>query len=396
MLSLDDAAVCSVSSDVPRVSLAPNIIRFRNLSLKKWINRSNSVNRVPDKKGIMAIIRHLLNVLIGDSSEPTFPVKVSLLVKNINYFCPDVIYTTLGSYAVNRIVIQLSYRLNIPVVSHVMDDWIMAKNNYGLISYLHGNMVRNAFHTIMNISRVRFAISHGMKEEYCKRYNVNFIVLSNFVDVGYFNERSNYFSSSSSGMKGDMLKIGYVGTVSRNSQKRAISDVLDAIDEFNLCSPIKACLYLYVTHASLDYALSCFSNRINVRVRSAPDDDYKYFSILTMFDMLLMPSSFSGPAFKYIKYSVPAKLPSYLMSGRPVFFYGSPQSEQIKIAKNNNLGYVVDERRLDSIVGVINQYISDRSCVNDIVSTQFEFADKYYNSERSRISFFKTLDEVLA
>lgn len=385
LLSLDSSEQDFIPSLIDKLSITPHVLGlgFRNHADALKSAGSHSKRASP----LRFLMRWMISILIGDASQPTFPFRLSELHRKVKGFAPDVIYTTMGSYAVHKIVLYLSRKMHIPVVVHVMDDWVVAKNNHGLLSRLQGWLIRRTFADLLRVSSLRYVISDGMKLAYEQRYGYRFHVLGNVVE-------NTWITKGKVPDNRDMLSIGYVGSFTDNSQREPIEDVVKAIYDMNQADGVcKFKLKLFVTPATYQYACKCFAAHPDVDVGVAPVDDADFYKLLRSFDLLLLPSSFTGPSKDYIKYSVPAKFYSYLAAGVVVLYYGDSESEQIRLAIDNNLGLVVTDRAPGAIQDALQQFAGDQSGVQDCLDRQYEFIRKNHDANLIRESLYRSHHE---
>jgi len=385
LLSLDCCDDKTLESDVSRVSLNPYILKYSGISLVDWLKSRLFSRGESIKNNGKSSINYILKFLIGDASRPSYPVRLGKLKKEIECFAPEVIYTTMGLYATNRITLYLAKEFNIPIVVHVMDDWINAKNNYGILSFLQRSLIGATFNDIIRIASVRYAISPGMKVEYERRYGYEFSVLHNTVE-------SNRIKKGVIRSRSNLISIGYVGSFSENSQRSAIDEVLKAIEILNNKQHyFNVVLSLFVTPYNFSYTKSCYENNKSIGIYHAPRDDDDFFDLISSFDVLLLPSSFDGVANSYIRFSIPAKLYSYLASGIPVLFYGDKNSEQIKLAIKHQLGIIVDEISNIKIVEALEKLYFNESEITSLLSRQHDFLLKYCDASMDRHKFYQRI-----
>lgn len=384
LLSLDLTDEAALASAVERISIIPNVfgIRLRQYCRALNLNRRNASYG----SGVQALASWIIGILIGDASLPTFPLKLRALHRRVKSFAPDIIYTTSGSYAVNRIVLYLSKKLRIPIVLHVMDDWVVAKNNYGLLSLCQGPFIRRSFVDLVRIATLRYGISEGMKLAYEQRYGYRFHVLSTLVE-------GIWVRKGEAKKNRDVLSIGYVGSFTGLSQSEPIQDLVDVLNQWNGACKYK--LTLLVTPATYHHATRYFAGNAAVEIGLAPADDACYYELLRSFDLLLMPSSLSGVAKKYIKYSIPAKFYSYLAAGVVVLYYGDSESEQIRYARENRLGLVVTDRTLNALRSTLQRFAEDWAGAQDYLDRQYDFMRKNHDANSIRQSLYRSLGECL-
>ena len=389
LLSLDSMDQGTLNSGVKRISLRPYIL---GLGLQRHADSVKAaVSDNNDRAEKRSLPGKLLRVLLGDASQPTYPFRRKSLYKQVRDFSPDVIYTTMGSYAVHKFVLDLSRKMRIPVIIHVMDDWVAAKNNKGLLSYIQGWLIRSTFRELLRISSLRYVISEGMKTAYENRYGYRFHILGNVVESAWL-KKGNVRKRRNNGC----VSIGYVGSFTDNSQQEPIRDVLTAVSELNATGYAREFkLQLFVTPSTFKYAKACFSGREDIEISVAPVGDDEFYGLLGSFDILLLPSAFSGPSKEYIKYSVPAKLYSYLAVGAAILFYGDSENEQIKIALRNNLGAVVTERSASAIRKALIDIVEDEVKTQASLERQFEYVKNSCDAVLVRKKLYASIDESI-
>lgn len=387
LLSLDSSEQDFIPSPVKRISLIPHVL---GLGFRKHADALKSGGAEGSRSSAArSLMRWMMHFLLGDASQPTFPFRLGELHRKVKDFAPDVIYTTMGSYAVHKIVLYLSREMRIPVVIHVMDDWVVAKNNHGLLSLLQGWLIRRTFADLLRVSSLRYVISEGMKSAYEQRYGYRFNVLGNVVEETWIRKgeiRENR----------EVLSIGYVGSFTDNSQREPIEDVIKALSGLNKSDyKYKYRLCLFVTPATHQYATKCFSDHADVEVDVAPVEDEDFYRLLGGFDILLLPSSFSGPSREYIKYSIPAKFYSYLAAGVVILYYGDSASEQIRLAIQNKLGLVVTDRSSGAIQDALRRFAEDRIEVQTCLDRQYDFIRRNHDANVIRQAMRRSLEECL-
>ena len=73
-------------------------------------------------------------------------------------------------------------------------------------------------------------------------------------------------------------------------------------------------------------------------------DDAQFYARIAAADALLIPVNFDTDSVRFIRYSMPAKLPAYMVSGTPILVYGSPATAQVRYAQEAGWARVVDTR----------------------------------------------------
>src|SRR5262249_6462505 len=70
-----------------------------------------------------------------------------------------------------------------------------------------------------------------------------------------------------------------------------------------------------------------------VTIHETIAEDDAYFRVLTEADILLLPANFDEASVRYIRLSMPTKLPAYLASGTPILVHGPAPLAQVDYAR---------------------------------------------------------------
>lgn len=267
------------------------------------------------------ILRNLLKPIISllqrfFRNEIPTDVKISReLEKFINDFKPEVIYTILGSLPYIRLVRKIAEKYNLPVVIHMMDDWPAVR--YRKEPKELRELIKN--------SAACLGICPAMCEAYEKRYGRHFLPFANALDSENWlkKSRKNWHRASP-------FKILYAGALMPDSQLGSLIDVCDAVFELNR-EGIDVEMEIYAPWFSAKYYHGDLERAGCVRVFDAPEkmDSEELFAKA---DLLLLPVNFDSATVKYVKYSMPTKVPAYMFSGTPTLAYGPKGVASIKYA----------------------------------------------------------------
>ena len=95
--------------------------------------------------------------IFGDGVPRTFEMSPTLS-QWLDEFQPQLIYSFLGSMAQIRMASDLTRRLNIPIVIHIMDDWPAVIYTRGYLGPLIRRSVMAEFKALMRTAKARLAI----------------------------------------------------------------------------------------------------------------------------------------------------------------------------------------------------------------------------------------------
>lgn len=261
------------------------------------------------------------------SNEIPTKVTVSLeLVKFIEDFKPDVIYTVLGSLPYMRLVSQVLHKFNLPVVIHIMDDWPAVRYG-GVFDFYRRRRMDRELRSLINNASACLSICDAMSKAYKKRYSRQWQAFHNAVDAQSWIAKARKDWAT----KRSPFKILYAGALMTDSQLGSVSDVCDAVAQLK-GQGIEIQFDIYAPW----YAAKRFRIELEksgcVSVFDAPET-MNIEKLFTEADLLLLPVNFDEKSVKYIKYSMPTKVPAYMFSGTPTLAYGPDSVASIQYAQ---------------------------------------------------------------
>ena len=303
----------------------------------------------------------------------------------IKQYQPDVIYTILGSNAIMELVIKVSNQFDIPIVVHMMDDWPGTIYRGGIFSILERKKMENQLNIIMDKAVERMAICESMSSAYEKRYGVSFNYFQNTIDTQKWCKHS---PTNLSVQK--EVKLVYVGSIFQNAQLDSLVDCAHAVSTLNKSS-INAKLEIY----SPQFFHSLFTSRFgvdeSVQLHNNLETDYEFFKLLQSADILIIPVNFDSKTIQFIKYSMPTKVPAYLLSGTPILVYGPNEVAQVKYASREGWGHVVTSRNQDKLIDAIYQLATDENLRMNLSNKARNIAIKNHDCQKVRTAFQQTL-----
>lgn len=271
----------------------------------------------------------------------------------VTAYKPDVLYTILGTNAMMDLAKALCERLGIALVIHLMDDWPSVAYRGGLLSWFSRRRMRKSLEHLVRIADVRMGICEDMAYEYGKRYGAPFLSFQNAID----SERWETLTKRDL-MIGKQVRLLYIGSILPEAQLDALID----------CCAAVARLRSEGMDVELDiYSPSFYAQRYReqlvidagIRLHDAITEDEEVFRRLAEADILLLPVNFDSRTVRYIKYSMPTKVPAYLFSGTPILVYGSEETAQVRYARRAGWGYVISERDQACVATAIRELASN-------------------------------------
>jgi hypothetical protein len=237
----------------------------------------------------------------------------------------------------------------ISLVTFVMDDW---QGHHTLFGLPYSARRRRLLSEAFRLSQARFAISREMAELYQQEYGHSWEVVHNGVLLNAISQ-----SSCAGWPPSKILLTGDVNMFRFD----AIYSFALALDRHNERSE-RSLTFEIMGEVATECvgklkALRC----VQLLGRHSQDQCFK---AMNEAHLLYLPLAFSAAAHRIAQYSLPTKLPEYLMTGRPIIFHAPAKSAVVRLAERNKLGptlTTIDPEGVDKFVDVIAAH-----------STQFE------------------------
>jgi glycosyltransferase involved in cell wall biosynthesis len=263
------------------------------------------------------------------------PASLSLsLVKWIEDFSPDAVFSTLGNGLMLQLVCRIAKQRRLPIIPYFTDDWIETHYEGVLFRRLLRKSMQFWMGRCLECSQVRMVVSRAMENEYRNRYSGEFVTMKYAVKATRFyalEERSN----------NEPIKIVYTGGLVPG-RCQPLRDIVDALVQINR-DGVRANLSIYTDPASIrQHAKDLdFSPVITVH-EWIPYEELQ--SVFRETDVLLHVESFDSTFSAWTRYSISTKIADYLMSGRCLFAYGPAEGAALCSIQESGSGVVVTER----------------------------------------------------
>ncbi len=302
-------------------------------------------------------------------------VTSSELLNRITKFEPDLIYTILGDYNLMCLIKDIKLKLDIPLVTHIMDNMLANfKNKDGKELAIFKYFIKN--------SKTRIAINSKMAEVFQKKFNCHFSVIHNGVDKNKI---------QSIKLSKETKVVTYIGSIFKNAQLNSLVEISKAINSINSKNEkIKALFYFPEDLKNL-YE-SYFPKSKHLIIKHHNLNDLEYFKIICKSDLLILAANFDKKSVEYYKYSWPAKMGTYLMSKIPIFIYGPKDIYFVNNAIKKSWAYVESsESKLNlekSLIKILNNFDLRKKIVKNALKISRDFDIKNIQS-----NFFKLLKQ---
>jgi len=271
----------------------------------------------------------------------------------LHAFQPELIYATLGGQGIVDLTEIIRARFRLPIVIHLMDDWRETIYGDGWLSGWQRHRLNRKIAHLMRVSMARMGICVEMSERLARDYGMPFASFQNGVDTA----RLASFVRGEPAV-GSLPRMVYAGSLLPFAQAEAVVDAARAAAE--LCRqgfPLR-----FDIHAP-PAAVAPYRDRLDLgsAVRLLPPFERweDYYRNIVDADLLLLPVNFDATTIRYIRYSMPTKVPEYLMSGTPVLVYGPEGVAQVDYASREGWGSVVSRQGVGPLAEGIRELLGN-------------------------------------
>ncbi len=312
-----------------------------------------------------ALLPRVKSAIFGDGL-PERGRLTPALEQWIESYRPELIYTILGGTGLMEVIEAVQRRFALPLVVHFMDDWPSAIHRGGLLSPLQRRRMNRLIARLIGSATTRLGICEAMCAEYAQRFGCPFLSFQNTIDVALWS-----LVAKRDLAVGTPVRLIYAGSVLGFAQAASLVDCCEAVAAL-AAGGLEIVLDIYsplTQTAPLYRQLACAPS---IALHDTITDDDTYFKTLAAADILLLPVNFDAHSQRYIRLSMPTKVPSYLVSGTPILAYGPPGIAQIDYARKSGWGHVVDRRDGVALAASIRRLAEDvtlRRALSDAART---------------------------
>lgn len=332
----------------------------------------------------ISLLKQVKTWLFGDAI-PDVAFLTPELEEWVETFRPEVIYTILGSNAMMELAERLRARFRLPLVIHIMDDWVSVLYKGGLLSPFQRRKKERLMQHLVDVSAARLAICDDMAEAYRVRYGKPFLSYQNAIDVGRWAQ----YAKTDLGVKRP-VRVAYIGSILPFAQLESLIDCCTAIQALDREGfPIRLDIY------SPAFLAEQYRQRLvigsAIALHDTIIDDATFFRTMQEADILLLPVNFDDYTIEYIRFSMPTKVPAYLATGTPILAYGPAEVAQISYAASAGWGMTVTRRDTDFLRQAVRQLASDMQLRRQLSARARDTAAERHDSQVVASAFQATL-----
>lgn len=348
---------------------------------------NNSIVTVAPTNHIKAWFLNFINK--AGLYEFVHPLRLSKSLREwILEFNPEIIYCQPESISFINLILEAQNLTKVKVVVHVMDDWPFLIYKDNTFSYFLRGLVNCKFKKLLNLSSLRLGISRAMADEFKSRYNQPFKYFHNPIDISKANSINNSVKSEKS-----EYTIVYSGRIGWTASHDSIIEFSRCIEQLRIDGMnIRLDIHTDLSDKENDFTLFQYDG---TSILPALKDD-NFITKLQKADLLLYPVDFDRKSIEFIRLSFPTKLPSYLISGTPIFCYGPSEVYSIRFMTENKLGFICNHQEVGELKNKIVEALTNDSRRDDFSKRSREFAINNFEATKVRSSFHQAISNCLA
>lgn len=297
---------------------------------------------------------------------------------------PNLIYCHISS--LNNIIFmrELKRILKVPLIIHIMDDWLSVRYKSGLFAPVLRLLYLREFKKLLIETSIRIGICEKMCQTYEKRYGYSFIPFSNTIDSSIWLK---YIEKPKK--KNNSFQIVYAGTI--NDKNFESLKIIGNLVEDLYSKGTKIQLKISSFKPRVEIFRSKLEKKPSVIIKEVPDNDKDMALLLSSADLLFLPIDFNKESIERIRYSMFAKIPAYMISGTPILMYGPPGIAAVEYAMKGKWAYVVTEENPSLLKDAILKLKSDKELRNHFSNQARELAILHHDALKIRELFRQEL-----
>jgi glycosyltransferase involved in cell wall biosynthesis len=324
----------------------------------------------------------------SSSIKEQYFINVQDILQKCDEFKPDLIYyrPVADHLQFHNLACQLIERLQIPVVTHIMDDWMKRLQEEQSLTY---EKLDTSIRSLFKQSSACLSISDVMSNAFKKRYDENFIPIMNCIDVEtWFRQRDKINSRKNS--KNKTFTIRYVGALADDMNFSSISDVVNAISYLHK-NNLAVEMEIYTMPYWKKKAIDAFSNLPGIKIRESNFSQHDYRNILMTANALVVAYNFDQESINYVRYSIANKLPECLASGVPVLVYGPNEVGTVSYVATTNAVELITKRDKNQLLSAVKKLVENPKYCKELGQRGCEFVHEHHNAEIVRQKFYTIL-----
>jgi len=256
----------------------------------------------------------------------------------IDTFAADVCYAVINQPKEIAVIAAILRHRPVPLVIHFFDDWMASyRTGSSVSSMIQSYRIKRELRWINQTATIRMAIGEEMAKNFQQRYGAPFLPFQNCPEYDLFARKSRHdwhlFQE---------FHIVFTGAIYDTLNLQSLLLIAQAIETLPDSMPCSIHLDIYPTPELMTSLRPIFGAFRRTHLHQLLADDQAIAALYGQADALLLTFDF-GEQTRAFSYSMPTKLPSYMLSGTPIFVFGPNTTAVAKFLSAHKAGYVVGE-----------------------------------------------------
>lgn len=286
--------------------------------------------------------------------------------------------------------IELSQRLGVPLVTHIMDDWPKRMTDVARSEGRHrdAEAIHEELHRLFARTSRALSICDKMSKAFGERYGVSFQAFQNSIDAAEWEGVTRARSVDTDGV----FRLVYAGSLAEDMTLQSFIELTEAVGLLrDRGLPVQLNIY------GARWWQKVFDKHVGKKpgiryVGFVPRE--RYVQSLVDADLLVMPINFDDRSLTYIRYSLANKGPDYMAAGAPILVYGSPEAATVEYAIKHKWAEVISSQGVDKLADTIAGLMSDAERRAQLAQQAAKVGAAFHNALKNRERFRKLMCDV--
>jgi hypothetical protein len=351
-------------------------------------------DRSPARESFLRRLRRWLNRVVGISPWLAFRRQLPATTAEwVRAYQPDCIYCPISGAPMVTFLQQIKALLPaVPVVAHVYDDWISVAGNTGaLTGPLWGAVMRRMFTAVLREADACLAIGEVMAQEYARRYGLSFQAFQNPPETQPWLRYGKQEWTA-----GTPFCFRFTGNIYDGGNLQALLTFAEMVEA--VCQGgTPAVLELYVPPEALAEIMPAFSAYPHVSLYPTVASDDAMAQLYGRADALVLAYNADQRGGQWMRFSMPTKIPTILVSGVPLVVSAPHGSAVETLVREHACGCLLaTDAPLSARVSQLTRFIADDALRAEQAQRGRELALSTFTADVVRPRFRQVLTDVVS
>lgn len=291
---------------------------------------SNAVGGVIRRRGIKSHVHEALSGVLD-----AWMIRSKVIFEQLDEFKPEAVYTCAANIRVMKTAYDIARHYKIPVVVHLMDDWVRTIYRSSVLSKPFRVLALHYLRKLYSCSSVNFAISEGLCEKYTRWSGKKHIPLMNPANVDV--------PLGARGTEaGQKIRFLYAGSLDLK-RDRSIIDIAESLEALRQQGWMIG-FDVYTAQKSVTPENKKIFAEHGVSLYPYVPVSQVY-SLYSQYDVLVFTESFEADVVEFTKLSLSTKVPEYFAAQKAILAYLPDELFSHRYLKENDLACVAGSRQ---------------------------------------------------